>query len=109
MIFCNKQYKLFDIQYELFDRQCSKCNKVYSSVMDSTTAVSVLNSYFDCIYATEVYNRSKFELKPFCYGCQIDSLSPQINHTCVLSKSEQIEGHFEQIIDIVDEDDIVKD
>ena len=52
------------------------------------------------MYAKEVYNRSKFVFKQFCWGCQSVSLS-QI--ACMLSIAEHLKRYFKQIIPILDE------
>lgn len=74
--------------------------------MDHIKAASLLDSYFDFIYANEICDKSRFLFKQMCWGCQKDSLS-QLDHTCVLSKYEQLELHFEEMTQRLDEEDLI--
>lgn len=69
--------------------------------------VLLLESYFNVLYAKAMLSVMKTVVKDMCDGCQYGSLS-QTKHTClVLSKEEQLNRYFEQIVNAVYEDYIL--
>ena len=69
--------------------------------------VALLESYFHFFYANSIM-KSMFDVfKTKCFGCVSECLS-QKNHTCLLlSRKEQLELYFEEVLQQVDENEIL--
>lgn len=68
---------------------------------------SLLDSYLDFFYAKEILYRLPSVIKQTCQGCLWGSLS-QTDHACVnLTKRQQLDLYFEDILRVIDEEDIL--
>lgn len=71
-------------------------------------AVSLLESYFDFLYAREISNTIYSVMKRECVGCQEGYLS-QREHSCLSeSKTVQLELYFDETVKLIDEPDILR-
>ena len=68
--------------------------------------VHLLESYFDFFYAKAMILEMGSLNKKWCLGCQQGKLS-QLDHTCLLSKKEQLDTHFDQIVNCVNEEEVI--
>lgn len=67
----------------------------------------LMDSYLDFFYANEILHRLREVIHRHCEGCVLDSLS-QLDHTCLNStKRQQLSLHFEDILKLLDEGDIL--
>lgn len=68
---------------------------------------SLLESYFEYLYANAIIEQLIEQFRNLCLGCQEARLS-QRNHICVLTKEEQLKLHFDWLLSVVDEEDVVQ-
>lgn len=70
--------------------------------------VSLLESYFDFLYAKEIMNKMHAVFKKNCAGCQEGKLS-QLSHACLsLTEYQQLDLYLEDILREVNEPEILR-
>lgn len=68
---------------------------------------SLLQSYFDFVYAKEISLKMYSVFRKKCVGCQHSRLS-QLDHTCLkLTEKQQLELYFEDVLREIDESNIL--
>ena len=73
----------------------------------NTLYVSLLDSYFDFVYAEEIKSVLHDVCRKNCGGCTINSLS-QLDHTCLLTMKEQLQLYWDYIIHEINEEGVIE-
>ena len=69
--------------------------------------ISLMDSYFDFLYAKAISIKSCSVFEKMCEGCENGYLSQRC-HTCLsLSKRERLELYFDEILKDIDEEDVL--
>lgn len=75
--------------------------------MEPSESVSLLQSYFDFLYAKEIRMKMNCVFKANCLGCR-DSCLSQMDHACLtLTEEQQLRLYFEDVLLAVDETEIL--
>ena len=73
----------------------------------NTRYVSLLDSYFDFVYAEEIKSVLHDVCIKNCGGCTINSLS-QLDRTCLLTMKEQLQLYWDYILHEINEEGVIE-
>lgn len=69
--------------------------------------VFLLDSYFDFLYAQDIFKQMNVVVKRNCVGCR-EGLLSQRDHPCLSETNKKLlDLYFEEILKLIDEEDIV--
>ena len=96
----------FDVK-DLKEVETELYNVSTKDVLQSSTHVMLMNSYFQFVYAKAIINVKHKVVKQKCYGCFIDHPS-QSEHDCIMTDlinddEHAYEFYFEEMLEEVDE------